>query len=169
MRNVAATELPNPDLNVTLTTIAGESRTLREVLTVFHMAAVVIDPYTNESSWILDTAARIMHQFRGAGVRVSWIVTCGPDDAKTFLGPLADDFLTYVDPDRSVVKALGLSELPAFVLVRGDGTIPCAAQGWSGESWRTVASTIAELVNWSKPTIPATGDPGAFRGTPALA
>jgi len=31
-----------------------------------------------------------------------------------------------------------------------------------------VANEIATLVSWSKPTIPAPGDPGAFRGTPAL-
>jgi hypothetical protein len=27
---------------------------------------------------------------------------------------------------------------------------------------------VAALTNWSRPTIPAPGDPGSFRGTPAL-
>jgi hypothetical protein len=134
----------------------------------FHLASVVVDPYTNESAWILKTASRIMNQFAGAGVRVNWIIACGADEARAFLGPLADEFLVFTDPDRTVIRALGLTELPAFVLVRGDGTIPAAAQGWSADSWREVSNEIASLVSWSKPTIPAPGDPGAFRGTPAL-
>lgn len=162
------TQLPNPNLDVTLTPLTGDARPLREWLMTFHLASVVVDPYTNESAWILKTASRIMNQFAGAGVRVSFIIACGADDAHSFLGPLADEFLVFTDPDRSVIRALGLTELPAFVLVRGDGTIPAAAQGWSADTWREVSNEIATLVSWSKPTIPAPGDPGAFRGTPAL-
>jgi len=162
------TQLPNPNLDVTLTPLTGDARPLREWLMTFHLASVVVDPYTNESAWILKTASRIMNQFAGAGVRVSFIIACGADDARSFLGPLADEFLVFTDPDRSVIRALGLTELPAFVLVRGDGTIPAAAQGWSADTWRVVSNEIATLVSWSKPTIPAPGDPGAFRGTPAL-
>ena len=162
------TQLPNPNLDVTLTPLTGDARPLREWLMTFHLASVVVDPYTNESAWILKTASRIMNQFAGAGVRVSFIIACGADDARSFLGPLADEFLVFTDPDRSVIRALGLTELPAFVLVRGDGTIPVAAQGWSADTWREVSNEIATLVSWSKPTIPAPGDPGAFRGTPAL-
>lgn len=162
------TQLPNPNLDVTLTPLTGDARPLREWLMTFHLASVVVDPYTNESAWILKTASRIMNQFAGAGVRVSFIIACGADDARSFLGPLADEFLVFTDSDRSVIRALGLTELPAFVLVRGDGTIPAAAQGWSADTWREVSNEIATLVSWSKPTIPAPGDPGAFRGTPAL-
>ena len=162
------TQLPNPNLDVTLTPLSGDARPLREWLMTFHLASVVVDPYTNESAWILKTASRIMNQFAGAGVRVSFILACGADDARSFLGPLADEFLVFTDPDRSVIRALGLTELPAFVLVRGDGTIPAADQCWSADTWREVSNEIATLVSWSKPTIPAPGDPGAFRGTPAL-
>lgn len=160
--------LPDPSLDLVLTPLSGDGRTLREWFTTFHLASVVIDPFTNESSWILETAARVMRQFRGAGVRVNWIIACGADDARTFLGPLADEFLVFLDPDRSAIKALGLSELPAFVFLRSDGTIPAAAQGWSAASWREVTKAIAVTVNWSQPSLPAPGDPGAFRGTPAL-
>ncbi|MFN5650241.1 MAG: hypothetical protein ACK49M_02015, partial [Actinomycetes bacterium] len=87
---MAAAELPNPNLDVALTPLKGESRPMREWLTTFHLASVVLDPYTNESSWILETAARVMRQFSGAAVRVNFLIACGPDDARTFLGPLAD-------------------------------------------------------------------------------
>ena len=153
---------------MTLAPAAGEARPLHEWLTMFHLASVVLDPYTNESSWILQTAARVMRQFKGAAVRVNFLIACGPEDARTFLGPLADEFLVFCDPDRTVIKALGLSELPAFVLVQANGTVPAAAQGWNATEWKQVAERIAALTSWSKPSLPAPGDPGAFRGTPAL-
>ena len=109
-----------------------------------------------------------MRQFAGAAVRVNFIITCDEDDARTFLGPYAEEFLVFCDPDRSIVKAFGLTELPAFVLVQSNGTIPAAAQGWTAADWKEVAAKIAQLTAWSKPTIPAPGDPGSFRGTPAL-
>ena len=83
-------------------------------LTTFHLASVILDPYTNESSWILRTATRILEPFRGSDARINLIVTSGPADAQAFLGPLTENFLVFCDADRSVVKAIGLSELPAF-------------------------------------------------------
>jgi hypothetical protein len=109
-----------------------------------------------------------MRQFAGAATRVNFVVTASAPEAKQFLGPLATEFLTFADPDRIFVKQLGLSELPAFVFLRGDGTVPASAEGWNPKEWRAVATTIAETVAWSKPLIPASGDPGAFKGTPAL-
>jgi hypothetical protein len=129
---------------------------------------VVLDPYTNESSWILETAARVLRGFRGAAVRVNFIITCSPEEAKQFLGPLAEEFLVFCDPDRSVVKGLGLSMLPAFVFVRIDGTVEAVAEGWHPAEWRAVAESLATTNAWSKPTIPAPGDPSPFEGTPAL-
>jgi hypothetical protein len=135
---------------------------------MFHLGSVVLDPFTNESSWILETAVRIMRQYMGAAVRMNFIITCNETEARTFLGPYADEFLVFCDADRSVVKGLGLSELPAFVLIQANGTIPVSAQGWAASEWKAVASEIARLTAWSKPSIPAPGDPGSFRGTPAL-
>jgi hypothetical protein len=158
---------PPPEL--LLTPSGGEPRALEEWLTTFHLASVVLDPYTNESSWILPTAARILEGLRGADARVNFVVTADADDATVFLGPLADDFLVFVDPERATVKALGLEQLPAFVFIRVDGTVPAAAEGWDPVAWREVAEAIAGTTAWSSPTIPAPGDPGPFRGSPALA
>ena len=161
------TQLSPPNQDLVLTPLGKKGRPLREWLTTFHLASVVLDPYTNESSWVLNSAVRIMRHFSGAAVRVNFIITCGEDDAKTFLGPLADEFLVFPDPDRVAVKALGLSELPAFVVMQMNGEIPAAAQGWSGKEWDKVCSTIADLTSWSKPTVPGPNDPGPFHGTPA--
>jgi hypothetical protein len=148
--------------------LTGGERTVSEWLTTFHLVSTVIDPYTNESSWILETAARLMRGFAGADVRVNWLVTSDADDARAFLGPLADEFLTFVDPDRIAVKALGLERLPAFVFLRIDGHVEASAEGWDVGSWRRVATTIAEAVHWSRPVMPWPGDPTPFEGSPAL-
>ncbi len=155
-------------LDIKLTTIGGESRPLEEWVTTFHLASVVLDPYTNESSWILKPAARILEAFRGADVRVNLVVTCGADEAKQFLGPLAQQFLVFCDPDRTFVRGLGVATLPAFVFVRGDGSVQAAAEGWSPPEWRQVAKTIADNTSWIPPTIPGSGDPSPFHGTPAF-
>jgi hypothetical protein len=155
-------------MDLVLSPLDAESRPLEEWLTTFHLATVALDPYTNESSWVLATATRILEGLRGSDARVNFLVTADDSDARVFLGPLTEQFLVFTDPDRTVVKALGLSELPAFVFIRVDGTVPAAAEGWSAPSWRAVAEAITEATAWKIPDIPVVGDPGPFHGSPAL-
>lgn len=164
--SVAAT--PSPDLMLEPLSLEADgypARPLSEWLTTFHLASVVLDPFTNESSWILPTAARVLRAFSGAAVRTNLIVTASADDAAAFLGPLAKEFLVFTDPDRAAVKAFGLATLPAFVFVRSDGTIPASTEGWNPAQWRAVAKSIAEVTSWTAPAIPAPGDPTVFGGT----
>lgn len=159
-----ATKLPN---DLSLQPLDGEARDLAAWLTTFHLASVVLDPFTNESSWILKAAVRILEEFRGSHARVNFIVTADDDDVRAFLGPLADRFLVFCDPDRTIVRAVGLDQLPAFVFVRVDGEVVAAAEGWNAAEWREVADAIASTTSWNAPTIPAPGDPGPFAGSPA--
>lgn len=159
----------DPSLDLTLTPLRGDGRTIREWMTTFHLASVVLDPYTNESSWVLKTAARVLDAFRGAAVRVNFVLTCGPEEAEQFLGPYADQFLVFTDPDRAFVASLGLQTLPAFVFLRIDGTVQAVAEGWDAAGWRRVADSIASATAWTRPTLPVPSDPGPFHGTPALA
>lgn len=154
-------------LDTTLRTIGGEERPLEEWVTTFHLASVVLDPYTNESSWVLPTATRILDAFRGADVRVNLVVTCSSDEARQFLGPIADQFMVFCDADRSFVRSLGVATLPAFVFVQGDGTVAAAAEGWDPAGWRSVAKAIAANTSWTAPSIPVASDPSPFHGTPA--
>jgi len=153
-------------LDLNLTALSGETRPLHEWVTTFHLASVVLDPYTNESSWVLDTAVRVLDAFRGADVRVNFIVTCSPDEAQQFLGPLTEQFMVFCDADRSFVRGLGLQTLPAFVFVQGNGNV-IAAEGWNSAEWRAVAKHVADLTSWLPPIIPSAGDPSPFHGTPA--
>jgi hypothetical protein len=155
-------------MDLVLSPLGAESRPLEEWLTTFHLALVVLDPYTNESSWILPTATRVLEALRGSDARVCFLVTADDRDARAFLGPLVREFLVFTDPDRVVVKALDLTELPAFVFVRVDGTVAATAEGWTAASWRAVADAISEATAWRSPDLPVLGDPGPFHGSPAL-
>ncbi|MFT6291341.1 MAG: hypothetical protein ACJAR2_001943 [Ilumatobacter sp.] len=170
IRRVADTDLKLPtDLVLTplVKGAAGTARPIMEWLTTFHLASVVLDPYTNESSWILRTAARVLNEFRDTDARINMIVTAGPADAAAFLGPLAEQFLVFCDPERSVVKAMGLTQLPAFVLTRVDGVVDATAEGWNSAEWEAVCDAIAKITKWSSIELPASGDPVPFRGSPA--
>src|SRR5690606_40739296 len=109
-----------------------------------HLAAVVLDPYTYESAWLLETAGRILEHFRGADCRIAFVVTADADDAREFLGPWAERVLTFADPDRELVKALGLDELPAFVHLRHDRSVAALAEGWDPAAWREATGERSE-------------------------
>ena len=95
-RTTSRTHLRLPT-DLTLTPLEGEglgqTRPIMDWLTTFHLASVVLDPYTNESSWVLRAATRILEQFRDTDARINLIVTAGPEDARAFLGPLAEQYL----------------------------------------------------------------------------
>lgn len=157
----------DPPADLRLAPINGEAGTIAEWLTTFQLAGVVLDPFTNESAWIIDTAGRILLHFREADCRVAFIVTGTRDEARQFLGPWADKVLTFADPDRAVVRGLGLNELPAFVQVRHDLHVPAAAEGWDPDEWRAVAESLAKNMSWSTPLVPAYGDPSPYAGSAA--
>lgn len=159
----------DPSLDIELQPVGGEPLPLEQLLTTFPLAAVVLDPYTHESSWLLDTARRILRVFQEADVRVAYLVTdTDADGAARFLGPLADEILGLADPDRALVRSLDLSSLPALVAIRQDGTLVGTAEGWDPDAWRDLAESIGSLTAWSRPEIPAVGDPAPYAGTAAL-
>lgn len=158
----------NPPLDLALTPLRGESRTVEEWLTNFHLCVVVLDPYTNESAWALESAGRVLEHYAAADVRVAWVVTAPADDAVRFLGPWAERLLTFADPDRDVVKGLGLAQLPALVHVNMSGAVEGAAEGWDPDAWRDVCENLSRILSWTVPALPVAGDPVAFAGSPAL-
>jgi hypothetical protein len=154
--------------DLSLHPLDADPRTLREWVTNFHVALFAIDPYTNESAWLLQTMARVMRIFGDADVRVAWLVTGDAVAARAFLGPLAVEFLTFTDPDRTVVRVLGLERLPAMVHVRTDLTVGGSVQGWHSREWRELCNRLADVMSWKAPQIPVVGDPSPFAGSPAL-
>lgn len=158
---------PSPEL--VLTPLNGEPRPIADWVTLFPLAVVALDPYTYESAWLLEEAGRILSSFTAADVRVGWLVTATAPEAREFLGPWAERLLTFADPDREAVKGLGLQTLPAFVVVDMAGKLGAVAEGWDPAAWRTAVGGLADILSWSKPSIPGPGAPGPYPGTPALA
>ena len=154
--------------DVALTPINGGSHTLEQWLTTFHLVLGALDPFTSESAWLLPTVARIFRVYDQADCRVAILVTCTDEEARQFLGPYAREFLTFADPDREAVKALGLERLPALVHIRQDLSIAGAAEGWNPAEWRAVTDELSRAMSWSRPTIPGPRDPAPYEGTPAL-
>lgn len=158
---------PAPDL--VLTPLNGEPRGLDDWVTLFPLTLVVLDPYTYESAWLLEEAGRILTSFTAADVRVGWLVTASADEVRGFLGPWGVDLLTFVDPDREVVKALGLETLPAFVVINMNNKVETVAEGWDPPSWRQAVGELAAILDWTKPAIPGPRAPRPYPGTPAVA
>jgi hypothetical protein len=147
--------------------LGGQTRPLRAWLTTFHLVTAVLDPYTSESAWLLPTVVRIFRVYAEADCRVAITVTCSAEEAREFLGPYAEEFLVFADPDRTLVKGFGLDELPALVHIRQDLSVAGAAEGWDPGAWRAVTDRLSKAMSWSRPVIPDVGDPAPFRGTPA--
>ncbi|MGF1597890.1 MAG: hypothetical protein ACFCVK_13315 [Acidimicrobiales bacterium] len=148
-----------------LASLRGDAYPLRDWLTSYPLLLVALDPYTHESAWILETAARFLHHYSPSDIRVGWIATTDDDGCRQFLGPWSERFLTFPDPDRELVVALGLERLPGLIHVRADGWVD-VANGWDPERWRTIAGFLSKILRWTRPTIPRPGDPTPYVGTP---
>lgn len=157
---------PSPDL--VLTPLRGKPRTVGQLLTTFHLLFVALDPFTNESAWVLETAARILEVFQQADCRVAWLVTATAEEAPMFLGPWAAEFQTFVDPDRVAIREFGIERLPAIVHLGMSCKVVGAAEGWHPEEWRAVTDRLAKMLSWRGPVFPGPRDPGPFEGSRAL-
>ncbi len=153
--------------SVRLESLDEEDRSLEEWTRSFHLVLVVLDPFTDESAWILDTAGRILLHFAEADCRTAWLVTGTPDNARQFLGPWARELLTFVDPEHATVRALGIDRLPALVHLDVDHAVEGRAEGWSRHGWQGVADNLARVMGWSSPNLARMGGPPAFEGTAA--
>lgn len=159
----------NPSTDLQLTSLNGKSYPLSAYLVQYQLLAVVLDPFTNESAWVLKTAARILENFEQADCRVAFVVAgATPGEARQFLGPFAGRILTFPDPDRAIVKAFAFTTLPAVVHVDNSGAVVNAAEGWDPDSWQALTDALAKEMSWTGPVLPAPGDPSPFAGSAAL-
>jgi len=159
----------NPPLDLELTTINGPARSVNAWISMFHLVFVALDPGNERSRWILDTAMRIFATYDEADCRVAWLVAGDANDARRFLGDLADEVLTFVDPGHAAVRAFGLSSLPAIVHLGMDGTVVNAVEGWDPAGWRTLTDELSRILSWTQPPIPWSTDPQPFAGAPLSA
>ncbi|MDQ6728562.1 MAG: hypothetical protein M3066_20730 [Actinomycetota bacterium] len=156
----------NPPPDLVLAPLDGRTRTVRELLTTFHLLFVAVDPSNVRSRWIVPTAARVLTEYEQADCRVAWLVAGDAADARKFLGRWATDIMTFADPALTAIKGFGLASLPAIVHLGQDGTIVNAVEGWDPPEWHALTGELSRLMRWSKPHIPVEGDPGPFAGAP---
>lgn len=149
-----------------LDSIRGKGFPVRDWITSFPLLMVVLDPYTHESAWILQTATKLLQHFQPSDIRTAFLVTASDDECREFLGPLADEFLVFADPERAAVGHLGAESLPALAVVHPTLEMH-VSNGWNPAGWDEIVAPLSKMLSWSHPLIPAPGDPVGFQGTPA--
>ncbi len=153
----------NPDPMLELTTTTGVTRTLDDWTTMFHLCLVVL-PARPEAAIYVPIGRRIFATFGDADCNCSFVVAGPVSVADRLLGPVERDALTFVDPDLTLVRSLGLERLPAFVHLIQDTTVLDAAQGWEPREWKRVARAVGDVLAWTVPLVAGPGDPPATRG-----
>ena len=151
---------------IVLDSIQGQGYALRDWLTSYPFLLVALDPYTHESAWIIATAGQFLRHYTPADIRVGWLVAADDEGCRQFLGPWAEEFLTFADPERTAISGFGLERLPGLIHVRNDGAHQ-HADGWDPDAWRAIADVLSVHLSWSRPLIPKPGDPVPYTGTPA--
>ncbi len=169
VRSLAIRALVSPHVGVApsdlvLDSLRGDGYPLRDWLTSYPLLLVAIDPYTHESAWILETGRRLLDHYKPSDIRVGWLATADEEGCEQFLGPWADQYLTFPDPERTAVQALGLTRLPGLIHVRSDGHLD-VVDGWDPTGWREVSTMLSKILAWSRPMIPQPGDPTPYEGT----
>ena len=153
----------NPNPSIELTSIDGVTRTLDDWATSFNLAIVMLPARAEASAWI-PIIRRIYATFGDSDVRTTlWVPSTAPI-TRRILGDLANEYLTFADPDGAFATSLGLERLPAFAHLRQDTTLVSAAQGWSVSEWQKVADGIAKHVHWTSPTITGVNGPAPTPG-----
>ena len=108
-------------------------------LTTFHLAVVILDPYTYESAWLLETAGRILDNFRGADCRIAFVVTADADDAREFLGPWARRSSPSPTPTATWSRRSGSTSCRRSSTCARTARSPRVAEGWDPPEWQHVA------------------------------
>src|SRR5438094_8635996 len=104
----------DPDPCVELTTIRGVTRTLDDWTTSFHLAATVL-PGRPEASAYVRIGRRIADVLGGSDCRPAFVIVGNERSARRVLGPAADQYFCFLDPEGAFVNGAGISLLPAFV------------------------------------------------------
>ena len=160
----------NPPPELVLTPLKGKGFPLTGWLVQYQLLLAVVDPFTNESAWLLKTAARVLETFDEADCRVGFVVAgATPAESKEFLGPYATRILVFPDTQRTIVKAFAFERLPALVHLDNSGKVVNAVEDWDPDAWQLLTDEVARSNCWTGPVLPAPGDPSPFRGSPALA
>jgi hypothetical protein len=147
----------NPDPTLELSTSKGVSRTLDDWSTMFQLCLIILPDRPEAAAWI-PVGQRISAVLGDSDCRIAYVVTGSALIAQRILGDAEAKQATFVDPDRTLVKSLGLERLPALVFLRQDTTVGAATEGWDPAEWQAVAKEVAKAMAWSTPEIAPPGE-----------
>jgi hypothetical protein len=153
----------NPDPSIELATTDGDTRTLAQWCTLFHLCLVILPDRLEASAWV-PVAEKIFATFGDADCHTAFVVTSNAAITKRILGDAEQEWMTFVDPDRALVNGLGLERLPALVHLRQDTSLGSVAQGWDPKTWQSTVKEIAAAMAWTTPELAATGGPAPTEG-----
>lgn len=158
-----------PDIaSAALHTRTGQTRTIDELTTLFDLCLVVVDAHQPHQIDLLAPVIRRIHHTVGdadctAGVLV---VGAGIDDALGLSGPLAAELPVFADPDSRAAGSLGVAGTPALLWITTQPAVAAVVPGWDGNRWRPVIGELAAKLAWTRPLMPAPGDPAPIEATP---
>ena len=155
----------DPDPTTPVTTIKGRTRSLDDWLTSFELCLVALPSWLEAAAYV-PLGERALRIFQEADCKAAFLVVGNERQARRILGDVVDQYVVFLDPDRTVVTALGLNRLPAFLHVRADATVAASAEGWDPAAWNRVADSLAKTMRWSRPVYPLPGDPRPSEGWP---
>ena len=153
----------NPNPSLPLTSLSGVTRTIDDWATIFNLAIVML-PARAEAAAFVPVIQRIYATFGDSDVRTTVWIPSTAAITRRILGSIADDYLTFCDPDGALASSLSIERLPAFVHLRQDTTLVGSAQGWSPSEWQKVANGIAKHVHWTSPNIASKTNPAPSPG-----
>lgn len=146
----------DPDPAVELETLSGTRRTLDDWSTMFHLCFVILPDRPESRAWV-PVGLRIFGVLGDADCRTAFVVTGTAPVAKRILAGAERQVLCLLDPDRALVRSLGLQRLPAFVHLRQDTTLVAATEGWRPARWQEVAHEVGRAMAWSVPEVAPPG------------
>ncbi len=152
----------DPDPSLMLAILQGDERTLDDWTTMFHLCLIFLPPDPDDAVLWIPVAQQIFHTFGDADCHTAFVIPGSPDVARQVLGDVAHEYMVYVDPQRALIKSLGLTRLPAFVHLRQNTTVACATEGWDPIEWQSVANEIGKVMAWTVPEVPVGPPPAAF-------
>jgi hypothetical protein len=146
----------------------GKARTIDDLTTLFDLCLVVVDGRRPAQLQRLAPVIDRLDRTLGDADCTLAILAVGIEinQAVAVAGPMAERVAVFADTDGSAAAALGLRGSPAFVWLDTEPVVRAVVEGWDGAAWRPVMADLAHKLAWTRPLMPAPGDPPPIPAQP---
>lgn len=146
----------------------GRACALSELTVLFDLCLVVVDAANPRPLTLLRPVLERLYRTLSGSDCTLGVLVAGTDIARgaSLVGDMASQVAIFADPDASTVTALGISATPALVWVTTEPAVAAVIEGWDPAAWREVLGRLARKLAWTRPLVPAPGDPEPFPAVP---